>query len=129
MDQSALRKLLEQVRASRLSPEEAITRLRHLPFEDLGFAKIDHHRPLRVGMPEVIYSEGKTHEQVAEIFARMVERTSNLLATRANLEKFAAVHDRVPEAQFYLISGCIVLRRYRENRGGGVVAVVCAGTS
>lgn len=129
MDQSALRKLLEQVRDSQLSPEEAIRRLRHLPFEDLGFAKIDHHRPLRVGMPEVIYSEGKTPEQVAEIFARMADRTSNVLATRADREKFGAVHARVPEAQFHSISGCIVLHRDHEKRGSGVVAVICAGTS
>jgi pyridinium-3,5-biscarboxylic acid mononucleotide synthase len=129
MDQSALRKLLEQVRDSQLSPEEAVTRLRHLPFEDLGFAKIDHHRPLRVGMPEVIYSEGKTPEQAAEIFVRMAERTDNVLATRANREKFDAVHGRVPDAQFHPISGCIVLRRNHEKRGDGVVAVVCAGTS
>ncbi len=129
MDQSSLRKLLEQVRDSQLSPEEAITRLRHLPFEDLGFAKIDHHRPLRVGMPEVIYSEGKTPEQVAEIFTRMAERTDNVLATRANRDKFDAVHARVAEAQFHPISGCVVLRRNDEKRGHGVVAVVCAGTS
>lgn len=129
MDQSALRKLLEQVRDSQLSPEEALIRLRHLPFEDLGFAKIDHHRPLRVGMPEVIYSEGKSPEQVAEIFARMAERSSNVLATRANREKFDAVHARVPDAQFHPISGCIVLRRNHEKRGHGVIAVVCAGTS
>ena len=80
-------------------------------------------------MPEVIYSEGKTPEQVAEIFARMAERTSNVLATRSNREKFDAVHARVPEAQFHPISGCIVLRRNHEMRGMGLVAVVCAGTS
>jgi len=129
MDQSTLRSLLEQVRDSQLSPEEAITRLRHLPFEDLGFAKIDHHRPLRVGMPEVIYSAGKTADQVAEIFGRMSERSNNVLATRANQQKFDAVQARVPEAHFHPISGCIVLRRNHENRGRGLVAVVCAGTS
>lgn len=129
MDQSALRKLLEKVRDAQISPEEALKGLRHLPFEDLGFAKIDHHRPLRVGMPEVIYAEGKTPEQVAEIFARMAEYTNNVLATRANREKFNAVHLRVPGAQFHPISGSIVLRRNHEKRGAGVVAVVCAGTS
>lgn len=129
MDQSTLRTLLEQVRDSQLSPEQAIARLRHLPFEDLGFAKIDHHRPLRVGMPEVIYSAGKTADQVAEIFARMSERGNNVLATRANQEKFDAVHARVPEASFHPISGCMVLRRNYESRGRGVVAVLCAGTS
>jgi len=129
MDQSTLRKLLEQVRDSQLSPDEAITRLRHLPFEDLGFAKIDHHRPLRVGMPEVIYSEGKTPEQVAKIFARMAESSSNVLATRANQEKFEAVRARVAEAQFHPTPGCIVLHRDHEKRGHGLVGVVCAGTS
>ena len=129
MDESALRKLLEQVRNSQLSPEEAISRLRHLPFEDLGFAKIDHHRPLRVGMPEVIYSAGKTPEQVAEIFARMADRSRNVLATRANREKFDAVQARTAEAEFHPISGCILLRRNHEKRGRGLIAVVCAGTS
>lgn len=129
MDANSLRKLLEEVRDRALSPEEALTRVRHLPFEDLGFAKIDHHRPLRVGMPEVIYCAGKTPEQVAEIFYRMAERSSNVLATRANQEKFEAVHSQVSEAQFHPLSGCIVLRRDQELRGRGLVAVVCAGTS
>jgi len=129
MDESTLRKLLENVRDSQISPEEAIVRLRHLPFEDLGFAKIDHHRPLRAGMPEVIYSSGKSPEQVAEIFARMAARSSNVLATRADREKFEAVQARISEAEFHPVSGCIVLRRDRENRGRGLIAVVCAGTS
>ena len=129
MDESALRKLLQEVRDSQVSPEEAIARLRHLPFEDLGFAKIDHHRPLRVGMPEVIYSAGKTPSQVAEIFARMAARSSNVLATRADREKFEAVQARVSEAEFHPVSGCIVLRRDNEKRGRGLIAVVCAGTS
>jgi NCAIR mutase (PurE)-related protein len=129
MEAAALRSLLEEVRDSHLSPDQAMHRLRHLPFEDLGFAKIDHHRPLRVGMPEVIYSAGKTAEQVAEIFVRMAERGSNVLATRANQPKFEAVHSRVPEAEFHPVSGCIVLRRNGEKRGRGLVLVICAGTS
>jgi NCAIR mutase (PurE)-related protein len=129
MDESTLRKLLEQVRDAQVSPDEAIVRLRHLPFEDLGFAKIDHHRPLRVGMPEVIYSAGKSPEQVAEIFARMAARSSNVLATRADREKFEAVQARISEAEFHPVSGCVVLRRDRETRGHGLIAVVCAGTS
>jgi NCAIR mutase (PurE)-related protein len=129
MNQSALRKLLEEIREGKLSPDEALTRLRHLPFEDLGFAKIDHHRPLRVGMPEVIYSAGKAPEQVAEIFARMAERGTNVLATRADQKKFEAVKARVPKAEFHPLSGCIVLRGNRETRGRGLIAVICAGTS
>src|SRR5579862_4957702 len=129
MDQTALRKLLEQVSNGGLSPEDALSRLRHLPFEDLGFAKIDHHRALRAGMPEVIYCAGKTAEQVADIFSRMAERSENVLATRANEEKFQAVRSRLAEAEFHTLSGCIVLHRNRELRGRGVVGVVCAGTS
>jgi pyridinium-3,5-biscarboxylic acid mononucleotide synthase len=129
MYQSALRKLLEEVHAGRLAPDEALTRLRHLPFEDLGFAKIDHHRAVRVGMPEVIYCVGKSPEQVAEIFARMAERGSNVLATRADATKFEAVKKCVPEAAFHELSGCIVLRRDQKKRGRGLIAVVCAGTS
>jgi NCAIR mutase (PurE)-related protein len=129
MDQLALQTLLEKVRDSEVTPGEAVHRLRHLPFEDLGFAKIDHHRPLRIGLPEVIYSAGKTTEQVAEIFVRMAERGTNVLATRASREKFEAVHACVPEAEFHPVSGCIVLRRDDEKRGHGLVLVVCAGTS
>ena len=129
MDENALRRLLEQVRDRGLSPDDALARLRHLPFEDIGFAKIDHHRLLRAGMPEVIYSAGKTPEQVAEIFARMAARSSNVLATRADREKYEAVCGQVPDAEFHSLSGCIVLRRENEKRGHGVVAVVCAGTS
>jgi hypothetical protein len=129
MDENALRKLLEQVRDRGLSPDDALVRLRHLPFEDIGFAKIDHHRLLRAGMPEVIYSAGKTPEQVAEIFARMAARSGNVLATRADRDKYEAVCGQVPEAEFHPLSGCIVLRRENEKRGHGVVAVVCAGTS
>lgn len=129
MDQSALRKLLEEVRDRGLSPDEALSRLRHLPFEDLGFAKIDHHRPLRVGMPEVIYCAGKAPEQIAEIFARMAERGANVLGTRADAAKYDAVKARVPEARFHALSGCIALQRNHDKRGQGLIAVVCAGTS
>jgi NCAIR mutase (PurE)-related protein len=129
MDEAALRKLLEDIHRGELSPEEAITRLRHLPFEDLGFAKIDHHRPLRVGMPEVIYCASKTPDQVAEIFSRMAERSQNVLATRANQEKYEAVCQRVEGTEFHALSGCIVLRRNREITGRGLIGVICAGTS
>src|SRR5277367_5805939 len=95
MNPQALRKLLEQVRKKRVSPDEAVERLRHLPFENLGFAKLDHHRALRQGMPEVIFSQGKTPEQVAEIFSRLAAHGSNVLATRATEEQYAAVAARV----------------------------------
>src|SRR5207237_2047078 len=113
---SPLRKLLEQVRDASLSPDEAITRLRHLPFEDLGFARIDHHRPLRTGMPEVIYAASKTPEQVAEVFQHMAEHGTNVLATRATAEKFEAVRSGLPEAEVPARPGCHVLRRKWEKR-------------
>src|SRR5271165_4546851 len=100
MDTLALRKLFDQVRKKRLSPDEAVERLRHLPFEDLGFAKLDHHRALRQGMPEVIFSQGKTPKQVAEIFSRLAAHNSNVLATRATEEQFAAVAASVPQAEY-----------------------------
>src|SRR5437899_2653314 len=91
MDASSLRKLLQQVKAGKVSPDQAVARLRHMPFEDLGFAKIDHHRRLRAGMPEVIFSRGKTPAQVAQIFKRMAAQGGNVLATKANAQHFRAV--------------------------------------
>jgi pyridinium-3,5-biscarboxylic acid mononucleotide synthase len=85
------RKLFEQVRSGAISPDEAVVKLRHLPFEDLGFAKVDHHRALRVGVPEVVFGQGKTPQQLAQIFARLAEHGGNLLATRVNDAQFAAV--------------------------------------
>ena len=93
-----MRKLFEDVRKRRPAPDEAVARLRHLPFEDLGFAKVDHHRALRVGMPEVIFGEGKTPAQMAGIFARLARHGGNVLATRTTREQFAAVRKRVRKA-------------------------------
>jgi pyridinium-3,5-biscarboxylic acid mononucleotide synthase len=137
MNSSALRRLFQEVRSKKLSPDEAVQRLRHLPFEDLGFAKLDHHRALRHGMPEVIFSQGKTAAQVAKIFARLAARhaDSNILATRASEEQFRAVSAEVLEAEYRALARCITLRRDRAHRGrkqnqrAGIIAVVSAGTS
>ena len=95
MNSQALRRLFDQVRKKQLSPDEAVNRLRHLPFEDLGFAKVDHHRALRQGMPEVILAEGKTPRQTAEIFSRLAAHGGNVLATRATEEQYRAVAAKV----------------------------------
>ncbi len=129
MNASALRQLFAQVRSKKLSPDEAVARLRHLPFEDLGFAKVDHHRILRQGMPEVIFSQGKTPKQVAGIFARLAEHGGNVLATRAREEQYAAVLAQVPKAEYRSLAHAIVLKRDRKRYGKGVIAVVSAGTS
>src|SRR5208282_2011115 len=93
MDRAQIETLLNQVRDGRTAVNEALDRLRDLPFEDIGFAKLDHHRALRTGMPEVIFAAGKTPAQVAQIFARMAQHGGNVLATRASEDMFCAVRE------------------------------------
>lgn len=129
MTPDSLRKIFDQVRRGELSPDEGVERLRHLPFEDLGFAKVDHHRALRVGMPEVILGQGKTPAQVREIFARLARHGKNVLATRASQEQFAAVKKKVRGAEYRALARAIVLQRDHTIYGKGTIAVVSAGTS
>lgn len=128
MNADSIRKLFEQVRNGKLTPDDAVARLRHLPFEDLGFAKVDHHRALRAGMPEVILGEGKTPAQVAGIFARLAEHGGNILATRASEKQFAAVKKKIRAAQYRDLARAIVLERDPKKYGKGIIAVVSAGT-
>jgi pyridinium-3,5-biscarboxylic acid mononucleotide synthase len=129
LNAESIRKLFEQVRRGTLAPDDAVSRLRHMPFEDLGFAKVDHHRSLRAGMPEVILGEGKTPAQVAGIFARLAKHGGNVLATRANEKQFAAVKKKVRAAEFRELGRAIILQRDPTNYGKGTIAVVSAGTS
>ena len=129
MDQEQLRTLLEQVRSGATDVESAMTRMRHMPFEDLGFAKIDHHRALRHGMPEVIFAKGKTAEQVVAIAERLLQNAHNVLITRAEAACAALVGERLPGAEYFPLSGVIRFWRDHTIRGKGKVAVVCAGTS
>jgi NCAIR mutase (PurE)-related protein len=129
MNAASLKKLFAEVRKGKLNPDQAVERLRHLPFEDIGFAKVDHHRSLRQGMPEVIFAQGKTPNQVAEIFRRLAAHDGNVLATRATEEQYAAVTAVLPEAEFRLLARAIVLKRDRKKHGKGVIVVVSAGTS
>ena len=129
MNADSIRSLFEQVRKGKLTPDAAVDRLRHLPFEDLGFAKVDHHRALRAGMPEVILAEGKTPAQVAQIFARLACHGGNVLATRADEKHFAVVKKKVRGAEYRAIARAIVLHRDQTKQGKGRIAVVSAGTS
>lgn len=129
MNEESIRRLFEQVRAGKTSPDDAVEKLRHLPFEDLGFAKVDHHRNLRAGMPEVVFGQGKTPAQVAAIFNRLSRHGRNVLATRATKEQFRAVKKLVGGARFEETARAIVLRRDRKIYGKGVITVVSAGTS
>lgn len=128
MNPDSIRKLFEDVKKRKLSPDDAVQRLRHLPFEDLGFAKVDHHRPLRAGMPEVIFGQGKTPKQVAKIFTRLARHGKNVLVTRATGSQFAAVKKRLRAAQYHELARAITLHRDHKKIGKGTIAVVSAGT-
>lgn len=108
--------------------DTALHRLKKLPFEDLGYAKVDHHRCVRNGVPEVIYCEGKTVEQVCGIVERMALHHGNILATRAAPEVFAAVQQVVSDSRYYEMARIIVVKP-RPTPERGHIAVVCAGTS
>jgi pyridinium-3,5-biscarboxylic acid mononucleotide synthase len=145
MDEQDIRGLLEKLKGGQFSVEHAVEQLRNLPFEDLGFAKIDHHRSLRQGFPEVIYARGKTPRQVAEIVGGMLRASSshNILVTRADREVFRAVK-RVASAggrnasgkkgakatpEFNELSGTILIQRSETIHGKGLILIVSAGTS
>ena len=129
MDQAQLRALFEQVRAGAVDIDAALERVRHLPFEDLGFAKVDHHRELRHGMPEVILANGKTPEQVVAIAGRLLEHSQNVLITRAACDCARLVGEKLPGGEYFPLSGAIRFWRDQTVRGKGTIAVVCAGTS
>src|SRR4030081_2268229 len=120
MNSESIRKLFLRVRAGKISPDDAVERLRHLPFEDLGFAKVDHHRLLRVGMPEVIFGQGKTPAQMGQIFSRLPQHEGNILATRASQEQFAAVKKKVRTAKYQELARAITLQRDKKKYGKGI---------
>jgi NCAIR mutase (PurE)-related protein len=132
MNSEDLLKLLESVAARRLSPGAAVDRLKHLPFEDLGFAKVDHHRALRQGYAEVIFGKGKTPGQIEQIARSMFNKKDsrhNILITRADKEIFTAVKRVSRAAVFHPLSGVITMQRTKELTGKGTILVVSAGTS
>ena len=129
MNRSQIEALLNDVHESRTTVQDALDRLRDMPFEDMGFAKLDHHRALRTGMPEVIFAEGKTLAQVSQIFARMAKAGGNVLATRASRECFDAVSIVEPRATYHETARAITLQQTQAPVGKGNVCVVCAGTS
>ena len=129
MDRSQIEALLNEVRSGSTGVPDALERLRNLPFEDLGFAKVDHHRALRTGMPEVIFAESKTAAQVAAIFARMVKAGGNVLATRASRVIYEAVLKEESRAEYHEMARAITLTQTKAEAGKGTVGVVCAGTS
>jgi NCAIR mutase (PurE)-related protein len=133
MTANELESLLEAVRRGAVTPADAHLRVlqfvRQAPFEDLGFARVDHHRQLRQGFPEVVFGQGKTPDQVASIADRIVSAGHSLLVTRTNQASFEAVRERVPGAVFHDTAGAITLRLDDVPPGVGTIAVTAAGTS
>jgi len=124
-----MQELFAAVQQGELRPEDAVERLKHLPFEDLGFAKLDHHRLLRQGMPETVYAPGKTPEQIARIVRQMVKRSPNVLVTRADRNVAARVRRVARDAKFHPLSGAIAIQRDKTQHGKGNILVVSAGSS
>ena len=131
MNRQDIQRLLEEVREGNLPVARAVEQLRHMPYEDLGFAKIDHHRGLRQGFAEVVYAKGKTPQQVVAIARGLLRprTTHNLLITRADAGIFRAVRRLNRRAEFHPLSGAISVRRNREIIGKGTILVAAAGTS
>jgi NCAIR mutase (PurE)-related protein len=129
MTEDQIRKILEEHKASGISSQEALRRLRTLPFEDLGFANIDHHRSLRQGFPEVIFGSGKTVDQVVRIVESMYRHDHNILITRTTASHFEQVKQIAREAEFHEGARAITIIKDTTIRGNGTVMVVSAGTS
>ncbi len=129
MDANSLKELLLGVKDGSLDIEEALKELKKLPFEDLGFAKIDNHRNIRNGYPEVIYCQGKTLEQIKSIVERLMEKNNNILATRADREVYDAIKEITEDAVYYEAARIVVVKRREAIVTDKVIAVISAGTS
>ena len=133
MTRLELKGILDQVQTGALTPEAAHSRLlqflRHAPFEDLGFARVDHHRSIRQGFPEVVFGPGKSPEQIAIISERIVAAGQNLLVTRTTAEAHRAVQIRLPSAAFHDTARTITVRLADPPPGKGTVAIAAAGTA
>src|SRR3990167_3882978 len=128
MIRSNLKKLANEIYNRKLPPNKAIEMLKHLPYEDIGFAHVAHHRELRQGFPEVIYCEGKTTRQIAAIIEKMIKKGSDILATRATSEIFKRIKKISKKAQYNEKAKTIVIKNKKKNLKG-MVLVATAGTS
>jgi NCAIR mutase (PurE)-related protein len=126
-----LKQLLQQVKQNELTIDEAVEKLRHLPFEDLGFARIDHHRQIRQGFPEVIYCPGKTTEQIVKIFSALAAKGNNVLATRADQSVYDAISKtgQFSKARYEKAARAIVLEQKTTPQSKSVLPIITAGTA
>lgn len=129
MDSESLRKMLEDVKTGQVGVDEALSELKKLPFEDLGFAKVDHHRNIRNGYPEVIYCQGKTLEQIKLIVEKLMQKNNNIMATRASAEVFESIRQITDDAVYYEDARIVVVKKRDMSKSQKMIAVVTAGTS
>ena len=129
MDPEQLKELFRQVKSGDISVEIAIEQLRHMPYEDLGFANVDHHRHIRRGFPEVIFCPGKTADQIVAIFENLAEKGNNVLATRAEAEVFEQLSKTTPGAQYNAVAKAIVLEQKKLTPSKSVILIITAGTA
>lgn len=129
MTRNDIENLLKDVKTGNKSIEEALDILKNFPYTDLGFARIDHHREIRTGYPEIVYCAGKTVEQVTEIFRVMYQRENNVIGTRADGKMFEAVNQVIPDAIFYPEARIISVQKKKPPMPESRIAVITAGTS
>ncbi len=129
MDSDRIRELLEQVRSGKTSVEDAFARLKDLPYEDLGFARLDTHRAMRKGFPEVIFCPGKTTEQIVSIFERMAHHEGRVMAARASAEAVEAILKKFPQAAYHASARIVTFGPSAAVTGKGKVLVLSAGTA
>lgn len=129
MTRNEIEKLLIDVKNGEKSTEEALELLKNFPYTDLGFARLDNHREMRTGYPEIVYCAGKTIEQVVAIFLSMSERQNNLIGTRADEMMFNAVRNIIPDAVYYNVARIISVQKKKPARPATSIAVITAGTS
>ena len=130
MDQRFVQRLLEQVRDGVLGTDDALEQLKHLPYEDLGCATVDHHRALRQGVTEVIFGQGKSVAQIARIMAALLAKGGNVLVTRLTADKAGELSEEFPQAVYHADAGCLTIEQQPPgDTGRGAILVVAAGTS
>lgn len=129
VNRDRIKQLLEETRAGRIDPDEAADKLASLPYEDLSFARVDHHRELRTGFPEVIFGQGKSVDQIIRIAERILNNSSNLIISRTTEEVLKRISEIAPDAEFHSEARMLTVLRDRTERGEGSIAVISAGTS
>lgn len=129
MDENLIRTLLLQLKEGKISTEEALSQLKNLPYEDLGFAMVDHHRHLRTGCPETIFSEGKTPDQIRGIAERMLDKNVNIMATRADQSVYQVLKVLGPSVHYYETARIVVINRQDITKTTSTILVITAGTS